>query len=157
MLAADGQLPHIRLIGAAVLALMCCLAAGAGHAAQLAVYGALPTVEDVALSPDGSRIAYVRTDGNARLVFVATVVDQKLVRYARVGEEKLRSVDWADDDNVLITTSVTTKVFGFMTEAFLVTVYNVSKNEIRSLPGQVPGIDEQFSNLVVGRVDGKAC
>ncbi len=145
------QAPSIRLIGICVLAL-CGFIPQAGHAASLAVYGSLPTVENVALSPDGSRVAYVRTEGNTRVVFVATVADQKLVRYARFGEEKLRNIEWADNDNVLITTSLTTSLYGFRAEAFLVSVYNVAKNEIRSLPGQVPGIDEHFANVVVGDV-----
>jgi dipeptidyl aminopeptidase/acylaminoacyl peptidase len=146
------QSPVIRLIGICALALICAFTPRAGDAASLAVYGSLPTVENVALSPDGSRIAYVRTEGNTRVVFVATVADQKLVRYARFGDEKLRDIEWADNDNVLITTSVTTSVYGFRREAFLVSVYNVGKNEIRSLPGQVPGVDEHFSNVVVGEV-----
>src|SRR4029077_17845172 len=104
--------------------------------------------ENVAVSPDGGRIAYVRTEHSTRVVFVATAADQKLVRYARFGEEKLRNVEWADNDNVLITTSLTTSLYGFRAEAFLVSVYNVAKNAIRSLPGQVPGIDEHFSNIV---------
>jgi dipeptidyl aminopeptidase/acylaminoacyl peptidase len=134
------------------LALVCGLIAQAAGAAPLAVYGGLPTIENVAISPDGSRIAYVRTEGNTRVVFVATVADQKLLRYARFGQEKLRDIEWADNDNVLITTSVTTSVYGFRREAFLVSAYNVAKNEIRSLPGQVPGIDEHFSNVVVGEL-----
>jgi len=145
------QAPGKRLIGICVLAL-CWFTPRSGHAASLAVYGSLPTIENVALSPDGSRIAYVRTEGNTRIVFVATVADLKLVRYARFGEEKLRNIEWADNDNVLISTSLTTSVYGFRAEAFLVSVYNVAKNEVRSLPGQVPGIDEHFSNVVVGEV-----
>jgi dipeptidyl aminopeptidase/acylaminoacyl peptidase len=146
------QSPRIRLIASYVLALMCGFTPRTGHGASLEVYGGLPTVENVAVSPDGGRIAYVRTEHSTRVVFVATVADQKLVRYARFGEEKLRNVEWADNDNVLITTSLTTSLYGFRAEAFLVSVYNVAKNEIRSLPGQVPGIDEHFSNVVVGHV-----
>jgi dipeptidyl aminopeptidase/acylaminoacyl peptidase len=148
----EKQSPSIRWMGTSLLALMCWFAAPAGHTAPLTVYGGLPTVENVALSPDGSRIAYVRTEGSQRTAFVATVADQKLVRYARLGEEKLRSVEWADNDNVLLTTSTTTTFYGFRVEASLVTVYNVTKNAIRSLPGEIPGIYEHSSNVVVGRV-----
>ena len=84
------------------------------------------------------------------VVLVATVADQKLIHFARVGEEKLRSIEWADNDNILIGTSVTSAVIGFRMEALLVTVYNVDKNQTRQLPGQVPGIDEHFSNIVFG-------
>lgn len=146
----EGRLPKIRLIGICVLALMCGLIPRVGLSAPLTVYGGLPTIENVALSPDGLHIAYVRTDGDTRVVLVATVADQKLVHFARVGEEKLRTIEWADNDNILIGTSVTSAVVGFRIEAFLVTVYNVEKNQTRQLPGQVPGIDEHFSNIVFG-------
>jgi hypothetical protein len=46
------------------------LAATAG-AAPLEVYGRLPALEAVAISPDGSRLAYVRTEGDVRDVALA--------------------------------------------------------------------------------------
>ena len=150
MFAKEGQPPQLRWIGISVLALLCWLVTRVGQSAPLAVYGGLPTIEDVALSPDGSRIAYVHTEGDTRTVLVATVADQKLIHFARVGEEKLRRIEWADNDNILIGTSVTSAVIGFRMEALLVTAYNVDKNQTRQLPGQVPGIDEHFSNIVVG-------
>ena len=105
----------------------------------------------------GRRIAYVRTEGNTRVVFVATVADQKLVRYARFGEEKLRNIEWADNDNVLITTSLTTSLYGFRAEAFLVSVYNVAKNEIRSLPGPGAGNRRTLLQRSGRRCNGEAC
>ena len=128
-------------------------------AVPLTVYGNLPSVEDVALSPDGSRVAYVRTEGDLRVVVVATVTDRKMIRWVRVGDEKLRRIDWADDDNVMLTTSVTTASFGFKEEWFLLRVYNVTRNEVRSLPARQIGEDDRFVNAVVGpvsvrRIDG---
>jgi hypothetical protein len=96
-----------------LLALFLALAAPSGRAVPLAVYGHLPSVEDVAISPDGSRVAYVRTEGDLRVVVVAAVADRKMIRWVRAGEEKLRSIAWADDDNVMLTISVTTSNFGF--------------------------------------------
>jgi esterase/lipase len=145
----------LRLISNSLLALCGALAAHSGHAAAIAVYGGLPSLENVALSPDGSRIAYVRTEGDARLVLVATVADRKMIRYVRASEEKLRSIEWADDDNILITTSITTQaseLHGFKEEAFMLRVYNVSKNEIKPLPGIIPGNDNRVLNLVIGEV-----
>jgi dipeptidyl aminopeptidase/acylaminoacyl peptidase len=128
-------------------------------AVPLTVYGNLPNVEDVALSPDGSRVAYVRTEGDLRVVVVATVTDRKMIRWVRVGDEKLRGIKWADDDNVMLTTSVTTSSFGFKEEWFLLRVYNVTRNEVRSLPARQVGEDDHFVNAVVGpvsvrRIDG---
>src|SRR5262249_50021632 len=127
-----------RLIGITLATLFCLLAAHGVQAVPVAVYGGLPNIENVALSPDGSHIAYVRSEGDARLDLIATVADRKMIRYVRVGEEKLRSLEWADDDNVMVTTSVTTaasELHGFKQEALMLRIYNVSKNEIKPLPG----------------------
>src|SRR5207237_1071262 len=60
-----------RLAGLLTLAALSC--APAIEAAPLEVYGRLPRLENVALSPDGSRIAFVKTEGNTRLVAVLFV------------------------------------------------------------------------------------
>lgn len=150
-----------RLILFSLLPLLGALAAQSGRATPvpLAVYGQLPTIENVALSPGGSRIAYVHTEGDQRIVVVASVADHKLIRWVKVGDEKLRHLEWADDDNLLITTSKTTGVNGFKDEWSLLRVYNVSGNKVRSLPGNPFGSTEDAVNTVVGdvmvrRIDG---
>ena len=40
-----------------------------GHSTPLEVYGRLPGLEDVSLSPDGSKIAFVTTTQNTRATF----------------------------------------------------------------------------------------
>jgi dipeptidyl aminopeptidase/acylaminoacyl peptidase len=143
-----------HLIISALFALCGVVAAQLGHAVPLAIYGGLPAVEDVALSPDGSRIAYVRTEGDTRIIVVATVADRKMIRWVKVGEEKLRDLEWADDDNVMLTTSMTTTVYGFRDEWYMLRVYSISRNEVRSLPGSVLEVDNdnQVMNTVVGEV-----
>jgi dipeptidyl aminopeptidase/acylaminoacyl peptidase len=144
-----------RLSVFALLALCSTLAVQSARAVPLAVYGGLPSVEEVALSPDGSRIAYIRTDGDTRIVFVATVADRKVIRWVKIGEEKLRSLDWADDDNVMITSSVTDSMEGFREEWFMLRVYSISQNAVRSVPGEVLEMGMQGShvmNTVVGDV-----
>jgi dipeptidyl aminopeptidase/acylaminoacyl peptidase len=113
----------------------------------------LPSVENVALSPDGSRIAYVRTEGDLRIVVVAAVSDRKMLRWVRIGEEKLRSIEWADDDNLMLLTSQTTANNGFQQEWLMLRVYNVARNEVRALPGNPSGTDaDRVLNTVVGNV-----
>ncbi len=151
--------PGATRVVVSLLALLLTLAAPSARAVPLAVYGHLPSVEDVALSPDGSRVAYIRTEGNLRLVVVAAVADRKMIRWVRAGEEKLRSIAWADDDNLILTTSATTSNFGFKEEWFMLRVYNVTRNEIRPLPGNPLGTDANVLNVVTGtvmvrRVDG---
>ena len=141
-----------RLIAVSFLGLMSVLAAPGGLAAPLTVYGQLPSIEDVALSPDGSRLAYVRTQGDMRVVFIATVADRKVIRWVKAGETKLRSIEWTDRDNLMIEVSVTTSAYGFRQEWFMLRVYNVPGNELRTLPGQTLGERNEVMDTVVGDV-----
>jgi dipeptidyl aminopeptidase/acylaminoacyl peptidase len=47
------------------------------QAAPLETYGRLPTLENVALSPDGSRLAFVRTDESTRVLVLADLTEPK--------------------------------------------------------------------------------
>jgi dipeptidyl aminopeptidase/acylaminoacyl peptidase len=73
----------------------------------IALLGRLPSGEDVALSPDGTRLAFVRTDGDERLLAVWSLTDGRALTVIRLGDVKLRAVRWADGDRLLLTTSVT--------------------------------------------------
>src|SRR5690348_2827657 len=53
-------------------------AARPGWSAPLEVYGRLPSLEDVSLSPDGTKLAVIRTTGNARLLAFLSLTDHKL-------------------------------------------------------------------------------
>lgn len=141
-----------RLIVVSLLALVGVFGARSSRAVALSVYGQLPSIENVALSPDGTRVAFVRTEGDLRVVFVANVADRKVIRYVKAGDTKLRDIEWADNDNLMITTSVTTSVYGFKDEWYLLRVYNVPKNELRSLPGNTLGAMNDVMNTVVGPV-----
>lgn len=160
--ATGSRLAGMRLIAAFWLVLLGLLDVQAGAAAPapaaapavpLAVYGHLPSIEDVALSPDGSRLAYVRTQGDLRVIIVASVADRKMIRWVNTGDEKLRELRWVDDDNVMFTTSLTTSVYGFKDEWHLLRVYSVSQNKLRMLPGtplQGYGSSQEVLNTVVG-------
>ena len=142
----------MRLIFIALLALLGALATQGARAVPLTVYGQLPNLEDVALSPDGTRVAYVRTQGDLRVIFVAGVTDHKLIRWVKTGEEKLWHIEWADDDNLMIITSETTNEWGFKDERSFLRVYNVTHNELRTLPGNTLGEQNEVMNIIVGRV-----
>ena len=71
---------------------MCC--ARVVHATSLEVYGRLPLLEDVALSPDGTRLAFVKTVGDDRVIATYSLADRKIVDGLRVGQQKLRRMEW---------------------------------------------------------------
>jgi hypothetical protein len=98
----------VRSRTCSAIVLLCVLAVPA-HATspQLEAYGRLPTLEDVALSPDGTKLAFVRTFEDSRILAVVAIAEQKMLGGARLGESKLRSIHWPDNDHLLIITSTT--------------------------------------------------
>jgi len=81
--------------------------ASAAAAAPLELYGKLPTIETLALSPDGETIALIATDGETRSIIVNHLADRKVVLVAPVGNAKLRALQWAGNEHVIITNTVT--------------------------------------------------
>lgn len=141
----------IALIGAAGGA-----ADVATAAVPLEVYGRLPLIEDVALSPDGSRIAYVRTTQNTRVIAVVSLLDKKLITALNVGDQKLRTVEWADDRRLMVETSSTAPqwgVSGVESEWHLLQVVDVVSHKSMLVPN--PGArlrgDFRSMNVVTGR------
>lgn len=68
----------------------------------LEVYGKLPSLEDLALSPGGGRMAYIRTVGDQRVLAVNDLHDGRVLFGERVGTTKVRSLQWATDDDLLV-------------------------------------------------------
>ena len=125
-------------------------------AVPLEVYGRLPSLEDMALSPDGSRLAFVRTTQNQRLVVVISLTDHKSLGALKVGEEKLRGLEWADNSNLLIKTSATALPFGFIgkeQEWYMLQVYAVDRHKVIPVPDPTRFRGSfSFMNVVSGRV-----
>jgi hypothetical protein len=63
--------------------------------------------EDWALSPDGTKAANVQTKGDDRYILIRTLPGAQLLGGSRIGNEKLRSIRWMDNDNLLIEISTT--------------------------------------------------
>ena len=71
----------------------------------LEAYGDLPAVEDIAISPGGNIGTIAQADGQRRVIAIKP--DATVLINAPVGDTKVRGVDWADDDLLLITTTAT--------------------------------------------------
>lgn len=106
-------------------------------AVPVAAFGRLPTLEDVAISPDGLKLAFVRTNGESRNLLVLPLSKLEFIGGVRVGDAKLRDVAWIDDDNIIATLSGTSAPpFGFVgarREWFQLVNFNVSKLKLGSL------------------------
>jgi len=83
--------------------------------APLSAYGALPEVEDAAISPSGNNIAILLTaHGTRQVVFFDS--DMKVIRQIGAGDAKVRYFDWIGDDQLLLVTSQTENLWGFTTD-----------------------------------------
>ncbi len=124
------------------------LVVGSAQAVPLQVYGRLPNLEDVAISPDGTRLAFVRTDADARVLAVVSLDTGKIIAVARVGKTKLRSIRWADDKRLIIIMSVTQDLIEFeggQHEWSLLQVYDVEKKQLTGYPKLDSGPTQSFS------------
>lgn len=129
------------------------------HAAALEVYGRLPTLEDVALSPDGSRLAFVRTMGDKRTIVIVSLTEGRGINTIHMGDYKLRSITWADSEHLLITTSETGVFYGPADSAWLdksewfrLTVCDLGKNAFRTLPSPKNNQGLNIFGVLSGRV-----
>src|SRR5580692_1616262 len=96
----------VRMLAAAALA---ALFGARAEAAPLEVYGRLPTLEQVTISPDGNTLAYAATVDGKRLVIIQTLQDRKVIGGIKINDAKLRDLTWADDKHLLLTTSTTSQ------------------------------------------------
>ncbi|HEY3800089.1 MAG TPA: S9 family peptidase [Caulobacteraceae bacterium] len=91
------------------------LLAGAATAqAPLSVYGELPSIEQVAISPNGRELAFDIVKGEQRSIVVEDLAAQKALVKVQVGDIKVRRLTWAGNDHVIITSSSTNNLFMIM-------------------------------------------
>ncbi len=118
----------------------------------LDVYGRLPSLEDLSLSPDGSVLAFVRTNEDSRNLFLMRMSDGHSLGAARVGAIKLRHIEWIDNDNLLCELSTTSlPPIGFSgseQEWFELVIFSLSRHKL--LPVSFAVHDEQTFNVVAG-------
>ena len=96
-----------------VMAAAVCAGAASAEVPPLSVYGRLPNVEQIEISPDGAKLAIAVTDGENRMLTIREAAESgKLITAMKFGENKLRGVQWAGPEHVLVTTSSTAEVYG---------------------------------------------
>jgi dipeptidyl aminopeptidase/acylaminoacyl peptidase len=121
------------------------------QAVPLAVFGTLPSTEDMALSPDGSRIAFVRTDQETRRLGVLSLADRKVLGVVAVGDAKLRSIEWADNDRLIIIISSAKQpvnVIGRTHEWAQVQVYDLRTHKVEPIPDTTLFHDRPMMNTI---------
>ncbi|MEI9994579.1 MAG: S9 family peptidase [Rhizomicrobium sp.] len=117
-------------------ALAICLPAGA-LAAPLETYGRLPGVENIAISPDGKDIAFATSLDGQRAVAIAALGDNnKIIAAMHTGDEKIRDLSWAGNDNLLITSSTAHTAIGVSgpkQEYYLIQSFKLSTHKLKPL------------------------
>ena len=156
--------PFGSVAATAWLAVLGLLATPPGWSAPpLEVYGHLPSLEQVSLSPDGTRLALIDTAGNNRLLAVLSLTDHKLLgKPELLGTLKMRSIEWADDDHLLLISSKTDAprfLSGPQSEWDMLSVWDVVRQKL----SRYPDLDKEdhhrimnvlFDAPMVRRLDG---
>jgi dipeptidyl aminopeptidase/acylaminoacyl peptidase len=138
------------------LLILCGLAAAscARAAVPLEAYGRLPHLEDISLSPDGTRVAFVRTDGDERVLNIMALATGQVVARLRAGDQKLRFIEWADDTHVMIATSVTGVLHGNLFrghqlgEWFQMQVYDLTSGKLSMIPRNIGSANLFLLNVI---------
>jgi dipeptidyl aminopeptidase/acylaminoacyl peptidase len=119
------------------------LQAAAVESPSVAALGHLPSLENLALSPDGTRLIYIQTEGDQRNMYIRSLADGSLLAAASVGDTKLRSLSWLDNDNILIERSSTSPpppgFIGKESEFFELATFSLSKKRLFGLTFDMPG------------------
>lgn len=123
------------------------------EAPPLSVYGRLPNVEQVEISPDGSKLALSVTDGEMRMLLIREATEGgKLLAAMNFASTKLRGVQWAGEEHVLVTTSSTAQPHGLTgpkQEYWMAFDYNLVTKKQRLLMEN----EKEAMNVVLGAPD----
>ncbi len=135
--------------GMAALGLALAMMCGRAAAAPLEAYGGLPNIEDVQLSPDGVTLAVMISNGDQRGLIIKPVGGGDGKTYG-MGDTKVRRIDWAGPDHVIITTSRTTQIVDVIAprqEWFLGTDLDIRTGKMEPLLKHAPGRGGTGTNL----------
>lgn len=119
-------------------------------AATLESYSRLPAVDLFDISDDGTTMVYARTREGQQTVIVQRL-DGQVLQMVNVGDVKLRELQWAGPDHVLITTSSTSTVQWLILEGELyqATSLNVRTGAATQLIRRVRA-DDSYANIIIG-------
>lgn len=141
----------------AALALATAMGAGgaaSGQAPPVEHFARAPALESAAISPDGSRIAYVTENEGQPVLAVVNADTGAIETVVSSGDTKARSVRWAADDVVLFIVSDTDSAYGYRGSYEFAGAFGVDLSDRDARPRQLlrPGddIDSQtnYANIV---------
>ena len=101
------NLSHMLKLLAGLLLAAACPALAAADPPPLEAYGDLPGVEDMAISPSGKGLAFIAKIEGKRMVVITADGGKTVRMMAPLDDMKVRSIAWAGEDLIVLTTSVT--------------------------------------------------
>jgi cephalosporin-C deacetylase-like acetyl esterase len=120
--------------------------------ASIEMYGRLPSLENITISPSGSYIALVKTVNEERILYILSLKGDAPKIACRIGKSKLRDIIWADDEHVLMEVSTTSgpplEFTGSKGEWFMLLAYDISKEKIYN----VLTFDNSFKEFVLNNI-----
>ncbi len=138
------------------IAMATVLATAASATPPIEAYGALPNIADVEISPDGNRIALLVGDAAVRQVQIRGL-DLKPIDATPVNNLKVRSLQWAGPDHLLISTSKTADVIdltGPRREWYLLADMDLGRHKIvplmKGIPDAMNVIADEPTVLMIG-------
>ena len=148
----------MRTYLSAILAAATLSLSAAQAAVPLETFGRLPSLEQVVVSPDGAKLAYVRPRGAGRSILVQDLATQKILAGVDLGEKKLRDVAWVGPGHLVITTSQTAVpsgenlIFFYKQETLQARIYDIGKREFYEVLGKEGGTSNYIFGLPKVRV-----
>lgn len=132
-----------------IVALLVASAAIAAEPPALTKFGQLPSVSNIALSPDGTAFAAMVGDEGGAELQLRHLPDLKLLTYYPTGRAKIRSLRWIGPDHLVLTHSTTARATGLEGEKqewYLALDYNLKTRKWDKLLNNVDGA----MNVVLG-------
>lgn len=133
---------------AASFAMITLAIAPSASAATLESYSRLPAMEEVDISPDGQTVAYIAAQSDQQSVIVRALTGEVL-QQADFGSNKVRAVQWAGNDFVVVTTSTTDSIPGvtYVGEFLQAVSINIRTGEVAQLLRRVRG-NQTYANVL---------
>ncbi|ESQ86857.1 hypothetical protein ABAC460_21815 [Asticcacaulis sp. AC460] len=121
-----------------------------------AQFAKTPRVEEISLSPDAKRIAYVTQEGAERILVIIDLASGSAQKFP-MGAYKLRDMFWAGPQHIVFETSVTTpvKIAWRLSEYFQAHVFNIETGKAITLFDTAGYHDIVLGGFQVFRRDGK--
>ncbi len=116
-------------LGRVFAGLCLALLAGGAQGAPIEAYGQLPSLDNFTISPNGKNLAYITNVQGKRAVVITSLDQGKVTDAITLGDQKLRDLTWGDNDNLILTMSVTHSALGAMgprAEYFMAQGYRLS-------------------------------